>query len=463
MKLCLISALLLAGTMAGAHANTPDDYAYVFPLQMDSAVEHGSAWRVDLTPAVYALVQDAALRDIEIFNGAGRPVPLARWTAPATSISTTHSAMLPLLALPPSLPSESSNLNLVIDRDENGRLRRLNIDERSSADEPAQAQDWLLDASAFEYPLERLALTWSLPNDGVVARFAIGASDDLQQWRDLDSATVLALQREGAQLQRRHIALDAVRAKYIRLTRLDDGPELIGLAVQAQSTERMATAAPRASLNVAPAEPDAATGNPLHFEYELPAAMPVDSVHIRLAATDTLAPLILRERSPGHDWRQLARVDAFRLRVGNEVVENEGIRLSAAVRMAELRVETGVPLSEPPRMTLGYRTDSFVFLAEGDGPYLLAAGSTQARHPNYPVDIALAGVRAQLGHGWQPAQVSLGAMRESAGPAALVIPPPPPPWRRWLLWAVLVIGAAAVAGTALSLLRDAPGDDSQDP
>ena len=463
MRLGSLSALLLGCSMACAHANTPADYAYAFPLELDSAAEQGSAWRVDLTPAVYAFAQDPALGDVEIFNAAGRPVPLARWMAPATSTSTVHSALLPALALPTSMASESDDLHLVIDRDASGRLRRIDTRERATATAPvtAQARDWLLDASAFERPMQRIVLNWSAPSSGVVARFAVAASDDLQQWRDVGSASVLALQREGAQLERRDIALDGVRAKYIRLHRLDDGPELIDLGAQAQSTERIGTAPPRAWLDIAPAEADAAARKPLQLDYALPAALPVDTIRIRLVAGDTLAPLVLRVRSPGHEWRELARVDAFRLRVGDEMIENEDIRLSVPVRMGELRIESSAALTDPPRVTLGYHAESFVFIAEGEAPYLLAVGSAQARHADYPVEIALAGVRAKLGQDWQPPQVRLGDMRESAGASALHAPTPPTPWRRWLLWGVLAIGAAAVGGIALSLLRSTRSGDGE--
>lgn len=460
MKMNRLSLLLLGGAMACAHAGTLDDYAYTFALQMDSAAEHGSAWRVDLTPDVYALVQDPALRDVEIFNGAGRPVPLARWVAPKTR-GALHSATLPTLALPDSSPDEFTDLHLVIERDESGRLRRLDASERMAAARPAQASDWLLDASSFKHPIERIELNWSTPDNGVVARFAIAASDDLQQWRSLGNASVVALQREGAQLERRHIALDAVRAAYIRLHRLDDGPELVGLRVQAQSSGQIGAAPPHNWLDVTAEAADGPAANPLHFHYRLPAGLPVDAVHIQLGETDTLAPLVLQYRPRGQGWHQLARIDAFRLHSAGGVIENERIRLSGPVRTPELRIESAVPLAEPPRVALGYRADSFVFIAEGAGPYLLAAGSAHARQPIYPVDVALAGVRAELGQDWQPPPVVLGVMRESAGPAALVAPPPSTPWRRWLLWGVLAAGAAAVGGAALSLLRGAT--DSERP
>jgi hypothetical protein len=94
-----------------------------------------------------------------------------------------------------------------------------------------------------------------------------------------------------------------------------------------------------------------------------------------------------------------------------------------------------------------------VFLAEGAAPYTLAVGSARVQRAAYPVDVALASLRAQLGRNWQPPLATLGAERESAGAAAFQTPALPVPWRRWLLWVVLLLGAVVVGGFALSLLR----------
>ena len=96
-----------------------------------------------------------------------------------------------------------------------------------------------------------------------------------------------------------------------------------------------------------------------------------------------------------------------------------------------------------------------MFLAEGNAPYVLAAGSRSARRPDYPIEPALASLRATLGKDWQPPVAKLGVAQASGWRCALRTPPLPLPWRRWLLWAILVGGALLIAGLALSLLRGA--------
>jgi len=455
-RLAFAVSLLVA---TAAQANTPTDYAYSFPIETTTQ-ESSSAWRIDLTPEVYAWAQEAALRDIEVFNAAGQPVPFARSTNEPAATMREQSASLPLLTLPPTPSNARANdLRLVIDRDASGRLRRIDAGEQAASAARAGAKDWLLDASGVAQAIDRLVLAWSAPAAGVVARFAVEASDDLQTWRNVGNGTVLALEQDGARLERHDIALGGVRASYLRLHRIDDGVELGGLTVRSHSIERESSAPARVWLEAGAGIRDAGapTAIAARFDYVLPAALPVDSARIELANDNALAPLTLLARMPGSAWNELASVTAFRLRSGDEAIRNGDIEWTGSTRLREFRLETRVLLAAPPRLTLRYRPDRFVFLAEGHGPYTLAVGSAHARHADYPVDVALASLRARLGKDWQPPAAQLGVARESGGMQALhpVAIAAPSPWRRWLLWGVLVVAATVVGGFALSLLRRA--------
>lgn len=436
-----------------AAAATPADYAYTFPIDTGAAAA-SSAWRVELTPEVYAWLQDADLRDLEIFNAAGRPVPLARIAGTPAAIEREHRIALPTLALPATAAS-NGDLRLVIDRDADGRLRRIDAGEQAATG--VRARDWLIDASAIERAIDGFALDWSAPQSGVSARFSIEAGDDLQSWRSLGSASVLALEQNGTRIERREFAFVPTRARYFRLHRLDDGIELASLSAQARSHERAQVESPRTWLRAEPAGvAGKAAGGGANFDYALPAALPVERARIELAGDSALAPLTLSTRaaSDTQPWRPLARLDAFRLRQDEEILQNDELDLPDGGRLREFRIESRTPLAAAPQLHFGYRPDAFVFLAEGAGPYALAAGSRAARHPDYPVEAALASLRTKLGHDWQPPTVTLGAAQVGAGTAVLRAPEPPLPWRRWLLWIVLVAGAALVGGFALSLLRE---------
>lgn len=442
-------------------ATTPADYAWTFSIETDATSPAASAWRVELTPDVYAWVQEKDLRDIEVFNAAGVAVPIDRWQPEPAFVTREQTAMLPVLALPASAPRvPTSDLRLVIDRDREGRLRRIDAGEQAQADTAVPTKDWLLDASAFNPPIDRLVLAWSTPASGVVARFSIETSNDLQAWQPSGNGTVLVLEQDGSRLERHDIELGGVHAKYLRLHRLDDGTALAGLSAQAHSSRRSAADATRSWLDVAIASGSAsatpAPAGTAQYEYALPSALPVDGARIELASDNALAPLVLSARMSGATpWSELSRITAFRLRSGEEILRNGDVAVSTTARLRDFRIESSVPLAAAPRLAIAYRPDALVFLAEGSGPYTLAVGSLRAHHASYPVDAALASLRARLGKQWQPPLARLGTGRESGGASMLAPMPLPTPWRRWLLWAVLVGAAGVVGAIALKLLRGA--------
>ncbi len=109
-----------------------------------------------------------------------------------------------------------------------------------------------------------------------------------------------------------------------------------------------------------------------------------------------------------------------------------------------------------PALKLGYRPGSVVFLAQGRAPYLLVAGNARTGLRETNLEPMLAALRAGNGAQWQPAPASLGEGVQRAGDKAYVPAAPARDWKNLVLWAVLVAGALAVAGFAVSLLRGRP-------
>jgi hypothetical protein len=105
---------------------------------------------------------------------------------------------------------------------------------------------------------------------------------------------------------------------------------------------------------------------------------------------------------------------------------------------------------------LGYQPASIVFLAQGTPPYVLVAGSADARTTQDAVEPMLAALRARHGAQWAPAVATLGQASPRAGSAAYTPPATPREWKTLTLWGVLVLGALLVGGFAFSLLRGKP-------
>ena len=445
-------ALAAALALSPAAAQDLADHAWAFPLVLPTT-DAGTAWRIDLTPAVYAHVHDAALRDIAVFNAEGRPVPSARIGAGAPRTGTGRDDPVPLLALPAATaPALGGDLRLVVERDGSGRLHRIEAgDTNTPAD--ASTRDWIVDASTIDGALERLVLAWDAPADGVVARFELAAGDDLENWRPIGGGSVFALRQGDARIDRRDLATGGVRAKYLRLHRSDGGAALAGLRAGLRHAVAAAVAPAPLWLDAKTIEPaaDAAAGI-AHHDYALPAALPIERVRIELATDNALADIVLHGFA-GERREELARTIAFRLRNGGDSLRNGDVDVAPHARIDTLRIEARTPIAAAPQVRVAYRPDRFVFLAEGPAPYTLAVGSARAVRPDYPVEAALASLRARLGTDWQPPPARIGEGRISGGDAALRPAPAPVAWRRWLLWGVLVGGAVLIGTFALSLLR----------
>jgi hypothetical protein len=476
MKPASIGALyscLLFG-ISVAHAAVVDGYAYAWTIQTQGS---NAAWQVELTPEVYAAVTTADLRDVAVINAAGEAVPSARAPAPPNRIAwTIEPVFVPQFLLPATrgTATDGDAIRLQIERGADGRLRRVDANVGApGAGRPAGDTrfDLLLDASSVHVPLSAVHLGWKSDGD-VTAEFAIDGSDDLQQWRSLVTrATVLELSRDGYALSRQDIVLNGARAAYLRLRRLDDGPALERLSAELRSnsvSNEYATA--RQWLTATTLGPDRRRLSPafgradgsqvVAWRYRLPAPLSIDALRLELADDNSLARVVVLSRQGvGEDdpaaWLQRANLVAFRLRQDDSVIGNDEMPAAAAARAGDWRIESATPLDHAPQLSVGYQPDRFVFLAQGAGPYRLVAGSATARRGDYPVDAALASLRASRGKDWQPILAALGPRAMLAGESVLVAKTPERTidWKTWLLWAVLIGAAALIAGLALSLLR----------
>lgn len=472
-----LSAAMLSAAFAAAAAQpeaskATGDYAYRWPLKTDG---QNAAWQFELTPEVYAALIDPELGDFVVLNADGQAVPVARLTVDPATRPGVAQAPLPVFALPRRVSDASADdLSLRLERDGNGRLRLLQVDMGAPATlaTPAPAVpapiDYVMDADLGRDPqrpatVDRLDLRWPESGD-IHARFAVEGSDDLEHWQMLvDGAAVVSLRRGGSVLQRRDIALPPTSLRYLRLRQLDGDP-VPGLQVTARRTRGGAQPPQwrRVRAEFVDTAPDA-FGKGHLYRYRLPAKLPVGRVGVTLGADNATAEVILDAQNGsagGEDaWTPIGRTLLFRLQQNGLRIDNEDYALTAPIAAREWRLRSPIALTPAPTMDIAYLPDRFVFLAQGSGPYTLAAGSRDARRDPLPVEQALAPLRSRLGAEWSPPVATLGARSDAAGTQAYAEKATPPDWRRWLLWGFLVLGAAIVGGFALSLLRARKAED----
>jgi hypothetical protein len=466
------AACLLA--CAAASAADTDAYAYAWPLQTSGGA---AAWQVELTPAVYAASTAIDLHDVAVVDATGAAVPAARYRPPLVPSSAENLVEVPAFALPAASSATQGAaddaLHLLIERGNDGRLRRIDANVGANRSAPAAAtiapaaarNDLLLDASAVHDALTALKVDWTGGADAS-AQFAVDASDDLQQWRSLVArGSVLHLTQDGNVLEHHDIALNHAHAAYLRVRRLDDGAALPQLTLRLRTSAPSSPArAARQWLTATPTAADADAGDTTPgaapaasvYYYALPAALAIESLKLELADANSLARVrVSSRRSAAADarWQVRAEFVAFRLQQDGNVSGNDPVAINPAAAR-EWRIEAATPLSHAPALSVAYVPDRLAFLAEGSAPYRLVAGSSRARRGDYPVEAALATLRAGAGRDWQPPLATLGARVTLQGDAALTPVAVARDWKTRLLWTVLVAAAALIGGLALSLLRE---------
>ncbi len=477
MKSVVLNRTMLAGVVfalfcGDVMAAKSGDFAYAWPLATGA---ESSAYQIEITPEVYAALFDPELRDLEVFNAADEAVPLQAVAFDTQVLYHEERVNLPSFALPRNADDPANDdLHIQIERDAAGRLRKLDT-QTGNAHAASTHTDYLLDASAIDAPIESLWLQDTNTASALNAQFAVDASDDLQHWRTLvDAAGVMDLRQNDATLVRRQIVLQQAHAKYLRLRRLDSGSTPgAGFSVEARLLSRTSVQRPgrqwidvplsaqNAPATNAPAS-TAQNQHPPGYQYLLPGALNVEALRVTLASDNSIAEMSALSRLGGgagtQGWSQRAHFTAFRLRQDGALLSNDEIAIGNGLRSREWRIEPAQALSVPASLSVAYRPDRFVFLAQAPGPYRLVAGQRSERRGDAPVNAALMQLRAHLGHDWQPPLVTLGAretLRGAAATAAALPTPEPYPWKSWLLWALLVGGAAAVGFMALQLLKDA--------
>ncbi|QIL19925.1 DUF3999 domain-containing protein [Thermomonas sp. HDW16] len=444
---------LFAMTMSlAASAVVPADYATQWPLTLGR--DDGGAYRVVLDASVYRQTQDPQLRDLVVLDHDSAAVPAALFAPQDALAKPAARIAVPWFALPAVRnDGGAQGWELVSQVDADGRLRRV---EARITDEAATAlarTALLVDISRVREAIVALELQWQ-PLDALDLGYRVEASDDLEHWQPLATrGRMVDLQRDGRRLLHRRIELYGLlpqyqKARYLRLTpdRSDQPVAITGVLAELAVAR---TAVAPEWIELAGRRADA--GSDVAFEFELDGRFPVQLADVTLTGNHAV------------EWRLESRDDGdvpWRLRTGPWMayrVDAAGVggsspaqALGGNVRDRYWRLHANTAVAEAPKLRLGYRPETVVFLAQGSAPYALAAGSARAHRTDAPVPQLVAELRRLHGEEWQPSPAYLGTAKPLAGEAALK---PAYDWKSWLLWAVLVLGALVVAGFAFSLLR----------
>jgi len=434
-----------------AVAAVADDYAARWPLALERP--DGGAYRVVLAPDVYRQLQSSDLRDLVVTNAAGQPVATAVFPPDAPLAQAGDSVALAWFPLPGDAGATALDIAAISEVASDGSLRRVEL--RGANPDAAGDSGFVIDASRLREPVAALRFSWS--NAQAFDRgYRVSASDDLRQWREIEPDGRLVQLRNGdRRVIEDRIALPGVRAKYLRLQPNTRQPAPLALtSVRAELAGQVAAPALQWEQLQGRRVEDR---DGVHFEYALAGRFPVEAADVVAAGNSTRGWLLQSRDGDDAAWQTAAAPwVAYRLDSSEGSSRSPPQPLDRLVRDRQWRLQARSDgAQDAPVLRLGYRPEVVLFLAEGQPPFALLAGSARAARPATPLPQLIDTLRAARGKDWQPAVATLGQREELAGAAALR-PGTPIDWKRWLLWALLLGGALLVAGFAASLLRKRP-------
>lgn len=452
------------------------------PLQLTGK---GPYYQLSLPSSLYTLARDPELSDLRLRNADGAVLPWA-WQNTELPIPSTRQDRLPWFPLPGVGKADSSSaITLRIRAD--GSLDWVNHVPQSGQ---TRAVDWIVDAHAVPGNLLQLRLSLAPQTNGLFP-LSVEGSDDLSHWHMLaKDVAVLQLKQQDQVLRQDQIDLGAARARYLRLRWQQTGQTPDVQAVEVESFEQAVPAVPAMQWTESwvPQQCDRRACN-----WRLPDGLPVDAVRLRLAEVNTVVQLRIlgetKEPLPGstppryraqhplhglrHRDRQpsstsgdglqrsvLADVVVWRLAPQGQSENETPDLLLDGSRPNSLRIESQHSVAEwgstPPRLAIGSRSRSLVFLARGAGPISVGWGGSAPEGAAVSLTTLMpTGKVAVMGeaHLALPA-VMQPAMPVPGAPAAATSAAPAStdqhkPW----LWAALVVGLLLLGAMAVSLLK----------
>ncbi|WP_419712443.1 DUF3999 domain-containing protein [Pseudomonas sp. NFX224] len=449
LNLFWLGAVAMGMALTAVAQEKPVDFATQVPLSVSG---EGPWYRLELPLAVQLNARQSDLGDVRVFNAAGdqQAYALARQTAQTDDNRTlTDVKWFPLYN---SADATEHTPSVRVQSSANGTLVEVQPSSQLEAGEE-ELRGWLLDASGIKAPLQQLILDWTSERDGF-QRFTIEASDDLQHWQSWGEGQVARLTFADEQVEQHEVGLPGQSARYLRL--LWEAPQSAPILTSAQ----LQSASPR-NLPLPLVWSQALAGSSAkagEYIWQLPMGLNVERVRVELEQPNSLAPVTLSgRRDSSLPWQTLSSGLLYRLtQNGQDVVQNELQLSGQIVQQLKLTVdERGGGLgAQAPTLKFAVRATQLVFLARGPGPYTLALGNSTVKAANLPLSTLIpdysAGKLTTLGR----ASVDGGVVITST--AATVPVAMGTDWKKFGLWAVLLLSVLFLAAMAFSLLRKPP-------
>lgn len=451
-----MNALLFAAAVTVAASDTPRDYTHVIPLSVSGKP---GVVQLQLPRGAYLNARSAALNDLRVFDAQGVPQPFAL-RQPHAEPSTSHRALavrvFPLMADRPDAALAGLEVSTATD----GRVLSVRLPAPGRAQERLAALVLDLRQDGMQEPPLVDALHFTLPSGRTTysGQVWLEASDDLKRWDAVGVAELSWLANASEEtLANDKLEFPARPMRYARLS-WRSGEPLQFAGISAQSPVRDKAAALAETL-LLPAQPGR---DPRDLQYVRPAGIPPARIGLQIDSGNVVLPATLgsyREvrRSGQYRFEPIVRTTFYRLEQDGKTRESGDIAVPQWLgERWVLRFDQPPAVRAP--MRISWEPATLVFVAGGTPPYTLAVGRDKAAPAARDItDVAPGFTPAELRALDRATAGPLQAQAEALADAAkrASADNSAAQNRLLILWGVLVLGVAIVAGMVWRLLRQA--------
>lgn len=449
----IIWAALFSGACYGQQGpENPQNYARGVEL----ATEGGSPWyQLPLPDAVYRQSAAADLRDIRVFNQQGASLPFALETtvAPAPAPQTVPLTLYKLDPQPLKEEGEEESRAVLLKTPTGVEIR---FD--SKRDETLSGT-WLIPLGKGEAyrSLNQLRFVWPQQRQGWQARVDIFSSEALRYWQpEIIDAPLMDLVSGDQRLLLDTLDFDrqlARDARYLLLVVKNASAPLDFSSVsgqwQAAHMQPQRVSLPASGEKIAE---DTAI-------YRWPRPQPLDALTLRPTLENAVMPVEIEYRSDEKmAWRPLARTVIYRLADRPAVTLELQGELIEAVRIKAINQRFG----DTPAEVAGERNEkTLIFNAQGSGPFLLAWGNGAATAQALTLQTLIPAQGDHRANLEVLPYAQAGNSVELGGEARITAKDPVAQRTQlysWLIWGMLIVGAAGLLLLAWRLWRELNAD-----
>ena len=467
--IALILAVSLAAPAAAQSPLRPQDFAYRGTIETGGT---GPFHQLTLPLAVYEGAASADLADLRVFNGQGELVPYALLRSEPQNVSHQAESAVPFFPLPApdKAAAGAGDISVTVRQSADGSLVSVHQQQAAKAEPGIITRGVVIDANTLKGRNVRSLRLVTGASAVPFQSFTLESSQDLAHWQTLkDDGQLVHLEHAGQRVDSDRVEWEGAAGRYLRLLwqAPKQAPEI--KSVFLGTVENSAAQPVRIwSKEMAPT----ATG-PGMYEYAWAGQLPLEKLRINLPQINTLAPVNIQyfPAPPRHKprlgwhhhreearWVSLAQTVVYRLQAPQGEAKSADIELygTEANRLRlVMDARSGGIGNTPPALQIGFVPHVLVFLARGNGPFVLAWGADGAEPATLPLQALVPGYDAKA-----PLNASQASLPPSgivqAKPAPLggkVAPEASSPPAKWVLWAVLLGGLLVLGGMARSLIR----------